>query len=113
MVLCVLAYSYRINLIEMVLVIEFTRIENHAVMQTLLSFLKMYLSYCNANFAKFCNNIFNIYRQTEPPRQLDLLGTLIVCHVYTDRSILFKCLSQRHPGTANEIYGYRYFSIVP
>ena len=44
MVLCVLAYSYRINLIEMVLVIEFTRIENHAVMQTLLSFLKMHLS---------------------------------------------------------------------
>ena len=82
-------------------------------MQTLLSFLKMYLSYCNAHFAKFCNNIFNIYGQTEPPRQLDLLGTLIVCHVYTDRSISFKCLSQRHPGTANEIYGYRDFSIVP
>ena len=39
----VCAYSYRINLIEMVLVIEFTRIYHHAVMQTLLKFVKIYL----------------------------------------------------------------------
>ena len=39
------AYSYRINLIEMVLVIDFTRIYHHAVMQTLLNFVKIYLAF--------------------------------------------------------------------
>ena len=39
------AYSYRINLIEMVSVIEFTRIYHHAVMQTLLNFVKIYLAF--------------------------------------------------------------------
>ena len=39
------AYSYRIKLIEMVLVIEFTRIYHHAVMQTLLNFVKIYLAF--------------------------------------------------------------------
>ena len=39
------AYSYRINLIEMVLVIEFTRIYHHAVMQTLLNVVKIYLAF--------------------------------------------------------------------
>ena len=38
-------YSYRINLIEMVSVIEFTRIYHHAVMQTLLNFVKIYLAF--------------------------------------------------------------------
>ena len=46
------AYSYKINVIEMVSVIEFTRISHHAVMQSLLS-------------------IIRVYRQTEPPRRLD------------------------------------------
>ena len=54
------AYYYRINLIEMVSVIEFTRIYHHAVMQTLLNFVKIY------------------YRQSETSRRLDLSGTLIV-----------------------------------
>ena len=54
------AYTYRINLIEMISVIEFTRIYHHAVMQTLLNFVKIY------------------YRQTETSRRLDLSGTLIV-----------------------------------
>ena len=35
------AYSNGINLIEMVSVIEFTRIYHHAVMQTLLNFVKI------------------------------------------------------------------------
>ena len=35
------AYSNRINLIQMVSVIEFTRIYHHAVMQTLLNFVKI------------------------------------------------------------------------
>ena len=39
------AYSYRINLIEMVSVIEFTRIYHHAVMQTLLNVVKIYLAF--------------------------------------------------------------------
>ena len=39
------ACSYRINLIEMVLVIEFTRIYHHVVMQTLLKFVKIYLAF--------------------------------------------------------------------
>ena len=39
------AYSYRINLIEMVSVIEFTRIYHHAVMQTLLNFVKLYIAF--------------------------------------------------------------------
>ena len=39
------AYSYRINLIEMISVIEFTRIYHHAVMQTLLNFVKVYLAF--------------------------------------------------------------------
>ena len=39
------AYSYRITLIEMVSVIEFTRIYHHAVMQTLLNFVKIYLAF--------------------------------------------------------------------
>ena len=39
------AYSYRINLIETVLVIEFTRIYHHAIMQTLLNFVKIYLAF--------------------------------------------------------------------
>ena len=39
------AYSYRINGIEMVLVIEFTRIYYHAVMQTLVSFEKLCLAF--------------------------------------------------------------------
>ena len=39
------ACSYRINLIEMVSVIEFTRIYHHAVMQTLLNFVKIYLAF--------------------------------------------------------------------
>ena len=56
----------RINVIEMILVIEFMRIQNHAVMQTLVSFAK---------------NIFSVYRQTEQLRRLDLSGTLIICHV--------------------------------
>ena len=38
-------YSYRINLIQMVSVIEFTRIYHHAVMQTLLNFVKIYLAF--------------------------------------------------------------------
>ena len=38
-------YSYRINSIEMVLVIDFTRIYHHAVMQTLLNFVKIYLAF--------------------------------------------------------------------
>ena len=38
-------YSYRINLIEMVSVIEFTRIYHHAVIQTLLNFVKIYLAF--------------------------------------------------------------------
>ena len=33
------------------------------------------------------------------------------CHVYTDRSISFKCYSQRHTSAANEVYCY--FSTVP
>ena len=37
--------SYRINLIEMVSVIEFTRIYHHAVMQTLLNVVKIYLAF--------------------------------------------------------------------
>ena len=39
------ACSNRINLIEMVLVMEFTRIYHHAVMQTLLNFVKIYLAF--------------------------------------------------------------------
>ena len=39
------AYSYRIKLIEMVSVIEFTCIYHHAVMQTLLNFVKIYLAF--------------------------------------------------------------------
>ena len=39
------AYSYRINLIEMISFIEFTRIYHHAVMQTLLNFVKIYLAF--------------------------------------------------------------------
>ena len=39
------AYSYRINLIEMISVIDFTRIYHHAVMQTLLNFVKVYLAF--------------------------------------------------------------------
>ena len=39
------AYSYRINLIQMISVIEYTRIYHHAVMQTLLSFVKIYLAF--------------------------------------------------------------------
>ena len=39
------AYSSKINLIEMVLVIEFTRNYHHAVMQTLLNFVKIYLAF--------------------------------------------------------------------
>ena len=39
------AYSYGVNLIEMVSVIEFTRIYHHAVMQTLLNFVKIYLAF--------------------------------------------------------------------
>ena len=39
------ACSYRINRIEMVSVIEFTRIYHHAVMQTLLNFVKIYLAF--------------------------------------------------------------------
>ena len=39
------AYSYRINLIETVSVIEFTRIYHHAIMQTLLNFVKIYLAF--------------------------------------------------------------------
>ena len=39
------AYSYRINLIEMVSVIEFACIYHHAVMQTLLNFVKIYLAF--------------------------------------------------------------------
>ena len=39
------AYSYRIKLIEMVSVIEFTRIYHHAVMQTLLNVVKIYLAF--------------------------------------------------------------------
>ena len=42
------AYSYRINLIEMVSVIEFTRIYHHAVMQTLLNFVKIYLAFVDS-----------------------------------------------------------------
>ena len=38
------AYSYRINLIEMASVIEFTRIYHHAVMQTLLNVVKLYIA---------------------------------------------------------------------
>ena len=63
------AYSYRINLIEMVSVIEFTRIYHHAVMQTLLNFVKIYLAFIDR------------LRHRD-----DLIsGTLIVCQVYTDR----------------------------
>ena len=39
------AYSNKITLIEMVSVIEFTRIYHHAVMQTLLNFVKIYLAF--------------------------------------------------------------------
>ena len=39
------ANSYRINLIEMISFIEFTRIYHHAVMQTLLNFVKIYLAF--------------------------------------------------------------------
>ena len=39
------AFSYRINVIEMVSVIEFTRIYHHAVMQTLLNFVKIHLAF--------------------------------------------------------------------
>ena len=39
------AYYYKINLIEMVLVIEFTCICHHAVMQTLLNVVKIYLAF--------------------------------------------------------------------
>ena len=39
------AYYYKINLIEMVLVNEFTRIYHHAVMQTLLNVVKIYLAF--------------------------------------------------------------------
>ena len=42
---CFCGYSYRINLIEMVSVIEFTRIYHHAVIQTLLNFVKIYLAF--------------------------------------------------------------------
>ena len=39
------AYSNKINLIELVSVIEFTCIYHHAVMQTLLNFVKIYLAF--------------------------------------------------------------------
>ena len=39
------ADTYRIYLIEMVSVIEFTRIYHHAVMQTLLNVVKIYLAF--------------------------------------------------------------------
>ena len=39
------AYTYKINLIEMVSVIEFACIYHHAVMQTLLNFVKIYLAF--------------------------------------------------------------------
>ena len=39
------AYTYRINLIQMVSVIEFACIYHPAVMQTLLNFVKIYLAF--------------------------------------------------------------------
>ena len=39
------AHTYKINLIALVLVIEFARIYHHAVMQTLLNVVKIYLAF--------------------------------------------------------------------
>ena len=45
MVLCALAYFYKIIVSEMVLVIEFTSFYIHAVMHTLVSFVVIYLAF--------------------------------------------------------------------
>ena len=66
------AYSYRINLIEMVSVIEYTRIYHHAVMQTLLNFaIKEVIEKCGScqtqpNNMKQFEIIGNCQRPTKP-----------------------------------------------
>ena len=74
------AYSYKINLIEMISVIEFTRIYHPAVMQTLLNFaIKEVIEKCSLCQTK-PNNMkqFEIFRECQTSYEAKIHEALVI-----------------------------------